>query len=66
MVERASGAAERAGLARGDLILSVNGAPVSAALEFQRLVERAGGGATVALLVQREGTRQFVALRLPR
>ena len=66
VVERASGAAERAGLARGDLILSVNGAPVSAALEFQRLVERAERGATVALLVQREGVRQFIPLRLPR
>jgi serine protease Do len=66
VVERASGAAERAGLARGDLILSVNGSPVSAPPDFQRLVERAGKGATVALLVQREGVRQFLPLRLPR
>ena len=66
VVERASGTAERAGLARGDLILSVNGTPVSAPPEFQRVVERAGKGATVALLVQREGVRQFVPLRLPR
>jgi serine protease Do len=66
VVEWASGAAERAGLARGDLILSVNGTPLLAPPEFQRVVERAGKGATVALLVQREGVRQFVPLRLPR
>jgi serine protease Do len=66
IVERASGAAERAGLARGDLILSVNGAPASSPLEFHRLLESAGKGATVALLVQREDARQFLPLRLPR
>jgi serine protease Do len=66
VVERATGAGERAGLARGDLILSVNGAPVFAPPEFHRLLERAGKGATVALLVQREGVRQFLPLRLPR
>jgi serine protease Do len=66
VVERAGGAGERAGLARGDLILSVNGTPVSAPPDFHRLLERAGKGATVALLVQREGVRQFLPLRLPR
>jgi serine protease Do len=66
MVERPGGAGERAGLARGDLILSVNGAAVSTLQEFQRLLERAGKGATVALLVQREGIRQFLPLRVPR
>jgi serine protease Do len=66
MVERPGGAGERAGLARGDLILSVNGAAVATLQEFQRLLERAGKGATVALLVQREGIRQFLPLRVPR
>ena len=66
VVERAGGAGERAGLVRGDLIVSVNGTPVFAPPEFHRLLERAGKGATVALLVQREGVRQFLPLRLPR
>jgi len=34
--------------------------------DFERLIAAAGRGATVALLVQRDGNRQFVPLRLPR
>jgi serine protease Do len=66
MVERAGEAASRAGLARGDIIMSVNGRNVSTPQEFQKLLAAAGKGATVALFVQREGVRQFLALRLPR
>jgi serine protease Do len=66
VVERPGNAGERAGLARGDIILSVNGKSVATLAEFHRLAESAGRGATLALLVQREGIRQFVPLRLPR
>ena len=66
VVERPGEAGSRAGLARGDIIVSVNGRNVSTLQEFQKLVVSAGKGATVALLVQREGVRQFLALRLPR
>jgi serine protease Do len=66
LVERARDAAQRAGLQRGDVILSVNGKTVSSAEVFAAVLQTAGKGATVALLVQREGVRQFVPLRLPR
>jgi serine protease Do len=66
LVERPGQAGQRAGLVRGDLILSVNGKSVATMAEFHRLAESAGRGATLALLVQREGIRQFVPLRLPR
>ena len=66
LVERARDAAQRAGLQRGDVILSVNGKTVSSAEVFAAVLQTAGKGATVALLVQREGARQFVPLRLPR
>ncbi|HVJ12364.1 MAG TPA: trypsin-like peptidase domain-containing protein, partial [Burkholderiales bacterium] len=65
-VERARGAAQRAGLERGDLILSVNGTTVSKPELFFALLQAAGKGATVALLVQRHGLREFVPLRAPR
>ena len=65
-VERARGAAQRAGLERGDLILSVNGTTVSRPEVFFALLQAAGKGATVALLVQRDGLREFVPLRVPR
>jgi serine protease Do len=64
-VQRAEGAAQRAGLQRGDVIVQVNGEPVASVPEFNRQVERAGKGATLALLVQRAGGRLFVALRVP-
>jgi serine protease Do len=66
VIERARDAALRAGLLRGDLILSVNGKTVSSAEAFGAALQAAGKGATVALLVQRDGVRQFVPLRLPR
>ncbi|HYI88094.1 MAG TPA: PDZ domain-containing protein, partial [Burkholderiales bacterium] len=65
-VERARDASQRAGLMRGDIILSVNGQAVSSAEGFRALLAAAGRGATVALLLQREGNRQFLPLRVPR
>jgi serine protease Do len=65
-VERAGEGGSRAGLARGDIILSVNGKTVSSTEVFGAMLHAAGKGATVALLVQRDGARQFVPLRLPR
>lgn len=65
-VERARDASQRAGLMRGDIILSVNGKAVSTAEGFRTQLAAAGKGTTVALLVQREGNRQFLPLRVPR
>jgi len=66
LVERARAAAQRAGLMRGDVIVSVNGKAVSSAEAFAAVLQAAGKGGTVALLVQRDGVRQFLPLRLPR
>jgi serine protease Do len=65
-VEHARGAAQRAGLERGDLILSVNGKTASSPEVFFALLQTAGRGTSVALLVQRDGLREFVPLRVPR
>ena len=66
-VERARDASQRAGLMRGDIILSVNGQAVSTPEGFRALLAAAGKGATVALLIQRgEGNRQFLPLRVAR
>jgi serine protease Do len=66
VVERPGDGGSRAGLLRGDIILSVNGMSVSSPEVFRALLYAAGKGATVALLVQRDGIRQFVPLRVPR
>ncbi|MXN76961.1 Do family serine endopeptidase [Burkholderia sp. 4701] len=60
VIEQASGAAARAGLRAGDVVLSVNGAPVADVGALIGEIERARG--TAALLVQRGGTRLYVAV----
>ena len=62
VVEEVNGPAARAGLQPGDVILALNGKPVNSAAELRLLVGKGGG--TVALLVQREGARRYVAVPL--
>src|SRR5215470_4707260 len=52
VVENAGGPAARAGIRPGDVILSVNGAPVHSVDELRSMVSKAGK--RIALLVQRE------------
>ena len=51
VVEQSGGAAAAAGIAPGDVIISVNGTPVRNSAELRGLIQNAGK--TVALLVQR-------------
>ena len=61
-VENAAGAAARAGIRPGDIVLSVNGEPVSTPEQLRSLVSKAGK--RVALLVQRDDARLFVPIDL--
>ena len=65
VVQRAEGAARRAGLFPGDIILSVNAQPVRSVEAFGAHVEKARPGDALALLVERAGHRAFVPLRTP-
>jgi serine protease Do len=58
LVEQVTGRAERAGIQPGDVIVSVNGTPVSSVQKLQGLVEKAG--LSGALLVHRENIQIFV------
>ena len=62
LVEDVRGPAARAGLQQGDVILALNGKPVNSAEELRTLAAKSGK--TVALLVQREGGRRYVAIPL--
>jgi serine protease Do len=62
LVERADGAAAKAGLQRGDVVLAVNGEPVFSVEQFRGLVTRAGS--QIALLIQRGDSRLFVPVRI--
>ncbi len=62
LVERAIGAAAKAGVRRGDVILGVNGKPVRSPEELKRAIDNAGKHA--ALLVQRGAARIFVPVQI--
>jgi serine protease Do len=64
LVRGATGAARRAGVQPGDIIVSINRQPVNSIAELEaKLAEHTGK--TVALLLQREDATLFLPLKLP-
>jgi serine protease Do len=61
LVEDVRGAAARAGIEPGDVLLAINGNPARSLDQVKSLLDRSG--ATVALLVQRGDARLFVPVR---
>jgi serine protease Do len=62
IVEDANGPAARAGIRSGDVVLALNGEPVTSTEQLRALVAKAGKH--VALLIQRENTKIFVPINL--
>ncbi|MFN3716814.1 MAG: Do family serine endopeptidase [Thiobacillus sp.] len=62
VVEDARGAAARAGVQPGDVLVAVNGKPVDSVAAVKRALD--GAGKSVALLLQRDGRRLFVPVRI--
>ncbi|MFC5498750.1 DegQ family serine endoprotease [Caenimonas terrae] len=62
LVEDASGAAARAGVEAGDVLLAVNGAPVTSIEQVRSMMAKAGK--SVALLIQRGTDKIFVPVRV--
>jgi serine protease Do len=62
VIEDVGGAAARAGIEAGDVLLAINGKPVTSVEQVKSVL--AGKPKTVALLVQREGERLFVPVNL--
>jgi len=62
VVEDVGGAAAKAGVRSGDVILSVNDTPVKSVEQLKELIAKSGK--TVALLVQREDARIFIPVTL--
>jgi len=62
LVEDVDGAAAKAGVRPGDVILGVNGKPVKSVAELRSATD--GASRTVAILVEREGTQVFVPIRI--
>jgi serine protease Do len=62
LVEEVSGPAERAGVQPGDVVLSINGAPVKSPEDLRTQVAKSGKNA--ALLIQREDRQLFVPVEI--
>ncbi len=62
VVEQVTGAAARAGIQIGDVILGLNNKPVTDAEQLRKLVDEAKG--KIAILVQRQNARIFVPVQL--
>jgi serine protease Do len=62
VIDDVSGAAAKAGLEPGDIVLAVNGKTVSSVKELDRAIHRAGR--TAALLIQREEAQIFVPIQI--
>ena len=62
VVEQVGGAAAKAGVRRGDVIVSVNKTPVKSPEQLRELVGKAGK--SVALLVQRDDARIFIPVTI--
>jgi serine protease Do len=62
LVEQVGGAAERAGIQPGDLVISFNGTPVQSVEQLRE--HAAKSGKNVALLIQRNDRQLFVPIEL--
>jgi len=62
VVEQVTGAAERAGVQPGDLVLQLNGTPVTTPEQLREAVAKSGKRA--ALLIQRENRQLFVPVEM--
>jgi serine protease Do len=62
LVQQAGGPAENAGIQPGDVILAVNGRPVSSVEQLKQMIAQAGN--SIALLIQRDNSQIFVPVDL--
>jgi serine protease Do len=60
-----SGAASKAGVRKGDIILAIDNTAVTNLRQFKKMVEGLKTGRSVALLVQRDGSPTFLAIKVP-
>jgi serine protease Do len=60
-----NGAASKAGIHQGDVILQIDNEKVKDAKQFKEIVAKLEGGKSVPVLVQRRGSPTFLAIKVP-
>jgi len=60
-----TGAASQAGVRKGDIILAIDNKTVTDLKQFEKIVNGLAAGKSVALLVQRDGSPTFLAIKVP-
>ncbi len=60
-----SGTASRAGIREADVILSIDNRPVNSVKQFQSIVSELAAGKSIAVLLQRNGSPTFLAIKVP-
>jgi serine protease Do len=60
LVGGVDGAAARAGIHEGDVLIAVNGEQIESSQQFKTLVDKAPDGKPLALLIQRGDARLYV------
>lgn len=66
VTEVGSGPGREAGLNRGDVIRAIDGQAVQSTKALQQVVESLPAGKSVPLLIVRDGSPRFLALRMPK
>jgi len=64
LVDDVQGAAARAGIRRGDVVLAINSQDVKAVEQFSQLMGQVEKGRTIALLVRRGGNSLYLPLKV--
>jgi len=64
VAEVSDGPAARAGIRRGDVLVSLDNRPVNDPKALKKLVDELDGGVVVPVLIHRDGSPRFLALRL--
>ena len=64
VAEASDGPAARAGIRRGDVLVSLNNKPVTDPKDLKKLVDELDDKAVVPVLIHRDGSPRFLALRL--
>jgi serine protease Do len=64
VVGNVDGAAARAGIQPGDVVLAINGEQVESAKQFKSLIDKAPDGKPLALLIQRGENRIYIPINV--